>query len=81
VVTDPLKGGRVADLNSRTLEEIYEVRMLTEGRSARRGAAERMLRVDAERIAAILNMVDRADLTATERLTFNLNTVHLEILI
>ena len=28
VVLDPQKGARVADLNSRTLEEIYEVRMM-----------------------------------------------------
>jgi len=71
VVVDPQRGARVADLNSRTLEEIYEVRMLMEGRAARR-AAERMSSQDAERIGRILNNMDRDDLTATEWLALNL---------
>jgi DNA-binding GntR family transcriptional regulator len=71
VVVDPQKGARVADLNSRMLEEIYEVRMLMEGRAARR-AAERMSQAVAERIATILEKMDQADLTATEWLTLNL---------
>jgi len=71
VVVDPQKGARVADLNSRTLEEIYEVRMLMEGRAARR-AAERMSRQDAERIATILDKMDQPDLTATDWLALNL---------
>jgi len=71
VVLDPQKGARVVDLNSRTLEEIYEVRMMMEGRAARR-AAERMTPQAAARISAILDKMDRPDLTHTEWLALNL---------
>jgi DNA-binding GntR family transcriptional regulator len=71
VVADPQKGARVADLNSMTLEEIYEIRMLMEGRAARR-AAERMSELVAQQIRSILDKMDRPDITTTEWLTLNL---------
>jgi DNA-binding GntR family transcriptional regulator len=71
VVVDPQKGARVADLNSKTLEEIYEVRMLMEGRAGRR-AAERINKQAAQRIRTILDKMDRPDLTTTEWLALNL---------
>ncbi len=37
VVIDPQRGARVADFNSRELEEIYEMRMMLEGRAAAAG--------------------------------------------
>lgn len=71
VVDNPQRGARVGELNSKTLEEIYEVRMLMEGRAARR-AAERMTNPVAERIAVILDKMDRSGLTATQWLALNL---------
>jgi len=70
VVLDPQKGARVPDLNSRTVEEVYEVRMVLEGLAARR-AAERMTPEAAQRIRTILDKMDRPDLTATEWLILN----------
>jgi DNA-binding GntR family transcriptional regulator len=71
VVVDPQKGARVTDLNSKTLEEISEVRLMLEGLATRR-AAERMTPHVAQRISAILHKMDRPNLTATEWLTLNL---------
>jgi len=71
VVVDPQKGARVADLNSKTLEEIYEIRMMMEGRAARR-AAERMTKPAIQRIRATLDKMERPDLTTTEWLALNL---------
>jgi DNA-binding GntR family transcriptional regulator len=57
VVIDPQRGARVADFNSREIEEIYEVRTLLEGRAAER-AAERMTPETARRLRAILDKMD-----------------------
>jgi DNA-binding GntR family transcriptional regulator len=70
VVLDPQKGARVADLNSRLLEEIYEVRVRLEGWAAGL-AARRMTPQAAARIRNILDKMDRPDLSATEWLDLN----------
>lgn len=70
VVLDPQKGARVADLNSRRLEEMYEVRIRLEGWAARL-AARRMTSEAAARIRTILDKMDRPDLSVTEWLALN----------
>ena len=71
VVLDPQKGARVADLNSRTLEEIYEVRMRLEGWAAGL-AARRMTLEAAARTRAILDKMDRPNISVAEWVTLNL---------
>lgn len=70
VVLDPQKGARVADLNSRRLEEMYEVRMRLEGWAAAL-AAKRMTPDAAARIRAILDKMDRPDISVSEWLALN----------
>lgn len=70
VVLDPQKGARVSDLNSRQLEEMYEVRIRLEGWAARL-AARRMTSEAAARIRTILDKMDRPDRSVTEWLALN----------
>jgi DNA-binding GntR family transcriptional regulator len=70
VVLDPQKGVRVAELNSRRLEEMYEVRIRLEGWAAGL-AAKHMTPEAGGRIRAILDKMDRADISASEWLTLN----------
>lgn len=70
VVLDPQKGARVSDLNSRRLEEMYEVRIRLEGWAAGL-AARRMTPETAARIRAILDKMDRPDISVSEWLALN----------
>jgi DNA-binding GntR family transcriptional regulator len=70
IVIDPQRGARVADFNSRDLEEIYEVRMMLEGRAAQR-AAERMTPETAQRLRAILDKMDVADISPVDWVRLN----------
>jgi DNA-binding GntR family transcriptional regulator len=70
VVLDPQKGARVATMDSRTLEEVYEVRILLEGLATRR-AVERMTPEAIARIRVILEKMDRPDLSPSEWLALN----------
>ena len=70
VVLDPQKGARVADLNSRRLEEIFEVRIRLEGWAAAL-ASRRMTPEAAARIRAILDKMDRPDISVSEWLALN----------
>ena len=58
IVIDPQRGARVADFNSRDLEEMYEIRMMLEGRAAQR-AAERMTPEVAGRVLCAGDVVTR----------------------
>lgn len=70
VVLDPQRGARVADFNSRELEEIYEVRTLLEGRAAEL-AAERMTPEAAARLRAILDKMDTTDIAPVDWVRLN----------
>jgi len=70
VVIDPQRGARVADFNSRELEEIYEVRTLLEGRAAER-AAERMTPETARRLRAILDKMETPDVAPVDWVRLN----------
>ncbi len=70
VVIDPQRGARVADFNSRELEEIYEVRMMLEGRAAQ-GAAEHMTPETARRLRAILDKMDAPDISPVDWVRLN----------
>ena len=70
VLFDPQRGARVADFNSRELDEMYEVREMLEGLAARR-AAERMTPEAAQRIQAILEKMDVADISPAEWVRLN----------
>jgi len=70
VVIDPQRGARVADFNSRDLEEIYEVRMSLEGLAAQR-AAERMTPETAGRLRAILDKMDAPDISPVDWVRLN----------
>jgi len=65
VILDPQKGARVADLNSQRLEEIYEVRIRLEGWAAAL-AARHMTPEAAARIRAILDKMDRPNVSVSE---------------
>jgi DNA-binding GntR family transcriptional regulator len=70
VILDPQKGARVADLNSQRLEEIYEVRIRLEGWAAAL-AARHMTPEAAARIRAILDKMDRPNVSVSEWLVLN----------
>ena len=70
LVIDPQRGARVADFNSRELEEIYEVRTLLEGRAAER-AAERMTPETARRLRAILDKMETPDVAPVDWVRLN----------
>jgi len=70
VILDPQKGARVADLNSQRLEEVYEVRIRLEGWAAAL-AAKRMTPEAAARIRAILDKMDRPDISVSAWLALN----------
>ena len=70
IVIDPQRGARVADFDSRDLEEIYEVRMMLEGRAAQR-AAERMTPETAKRLRAILDKMDVAGISPVDWVRLN----------
>lgn len=70
VVIDPQRGARVADFNSRELEEIYEVRMLLEGRAAERAAAC-MTPETARRLRAILDKMETPDIVPVDWVRLN----------
>ena len=70
VVIDPQRGARVAEFNSRELEEIYEVRTLLEGRAAER-AAERMTSETARRLRAILEKMETPDIAPVDWVRLN----------
>jgi len=65
VVLNSQRGARVAVFDCRTLEEIFEVRMVLERIAAQR-AAERMTPQAAERTRGILKKMDRPDLSPAE---------------
>lgn len=71
VVLDPQKGARVVELNSRMLEEIYEVRIRLEGWAAAL-AARRMTPEAAARTRAILHKMDRPKISVAEWVALNL---------
>src|SRR3990170_4777322 len=70
VILDPQKGARVADLNSQRLEEVYEVRIRLEGWAAAL-AAKHMTPEAAARIRAILDKMDRPDISVSAWLALN----------
>ena len=70
VVIDPQRGARIADFNSRELEEMYEVRMRLEGLAAER-AATRMTPEAADRIRVVLDKMDAPDITPEEWVRLN----------
>jgi DNA-binding GntR family transcriptional regulator len=70
IVIDPQRGARVADFNCRELEEMYEIRMMLEGRATQR-AAERMTPEMARRVGAILNKMDVEDITPVDWVRLN----------
>jgi DNA-binding GntR family transcriptional regulator len=70
VVIDPQRGARVADFNSRELEEIYEVRMMLEGRAAQHAAAH-MTRETARRLRAVLDKMDAPDISPVDWVRLN----------
>ena len=70
VVIDPQRGARIADFNSRELEEMYEVRMRLEGLAAER-AATRMTPEAADRIRVVLDKMDTPDITPEEWVRLN----------
>ncbi|HSD52079.1 MAG TPA: GntR family transcriptional regulator [Candidatus Methylomirabilis sp.] len=71
VVLDPQKGARVVELNSRMLEEIYEVRIRLESWAAAL-AAKRMTPEAAARTRAILDKMDRPKISVAEWVALNL---------
>jgi DNA-binding GntR family transcriptional regulator len=71
VLFDPQRGARVADFNSRELEEMYEVRETLEGLAARR-SAERMILGAAKRIRSVLGNMDSPGITSDEWIGFNI---------
>jgi DNA-binding GntR family transcriptional regulator len=70
IVIDPQRGARVADFNCRELEEMYEIRMMLEGRAAQR-AAERMIPEVARRVRTILDKMDVADISPDDWVRLN----------
>ena len=70
VVIDPQRGARVADFNSRELEEIYEVRMMLEGRAAAR-AAERMTPETARSLRTILDKMEAPNVAPVDWVRLN----------
>jgi DNA-binding GntR family transcriptional regulator len=70
VVIDPQRGARVADFNSHELEEIYEVRMLLEGRAAERAAAC-MASETVRRLRAILDKMETPDIVPVDWVRLN----------
>jgi DNA-binding GntR family transcriptional regulator len=70
VVIDPQRGARIAEFNSRKLEEMYEVRMRLEGFAAER-AATRMTPEAADRIRIILDKMDAPDISPEEWVHLN----------
>ena len=70
VILDPQKGGRVVDLNSKRLEEIYQVRIHLESWAVSL-AVRRMTPDAAARIEAILEKMERPDITDSEWLALD----------
>ena len=70
IVIDPQRGARVADFNSRELVEIYEVRMMLEGRAAQR-AAEHMTPDTARRLRGILDKMETQDISPVDWVRLN----------
>lgn len=70
VVIDPQRGARVADFNSRDLEEIYEVRTLLEARAAEL-AADRMTAETARRLRAVLDKMETPDIAPVDWVRLN----------
>jgi DNA-binding GntR family transcriptional regulator len=70
VIIDPQRGARIAEFNSRELEEMYEVRMRLESLAAERAAA-RMTPEAADRIRVILEKMDAPDITPEEWVRLN----------
>ena len=70
IVIDPQRGARVAEFNSRDLEQIYEVRMMLEGRAAQR-AAERMTPEAAKRLRAILDKMEVTNISPVDWVRLN----------
>ena len=70
VIIDPQRGARIAEFNSRELEEMYEVRMRLESLAAERAAA-RMTPEAADRIRVILDKMDAPGITPEEWVHLN----------
>jgi len=70
IVIDPQRGARVTDFNCRELEEMYEIRMMLEGRATQR-AAERMIPEMARRVRTILDKMDVADISPVDWVRLN----------
>ncbi len=70
VIFDPQRGARVADFNSREVEQMYDIRTMLEGYAAQR-AAERMTPDVARRLSAILDKMDAPDISPVDWVRLN----------
>ena len=70
VVFDPQRGARVADFNSREVEQMYDIRTMLEGYAAQR-TAERMTPEAARRLEAILDKMDAPDISPVDWVRLN----------
>ncbi len=70
VIFDPQRGARVADFNSREVEQMYDIRTMLEGYAAQR-AAERMTPDVARRLGAILDKMDAPDISPVDWVRLN----------
>src|SRR5512138_1464036 len=70
VVFDPQRGARVADFNSREVEQMYDIRTMLEGYAAQRAAA-RMTPDASRRLAAILDKMDAPDISPVDWVGLN----------
>jgi DNA-binding GntR family transcriptional regulator len=70
VVFDPQRGARVADFNSREVEQMYDIRMILEGYAARR-AAERMTSEVSRHLEGILDKMDAPGISPVDWVRLN----------
>ncbi len=70
VVFDPQRGARVADFNSRDVEQMYDIRTMLEGYAARR-AAEQITPEVARRLEGILDKMDAPDISPVDWVRLN----------
>jgi DNA-binding GntR family transcriptional regulator len=70
VIFDPQRGARVADFNSREVEQMYDIRTMLEGYAAQR-AAERMTPDVARCLEAILDKMEPADISPVDWVRLN----------
>ncbi len=70
VIFDPQRGARVADFNSREVEQMYDIRTMLEGYAAGR-AARRMTPEIARRLEGILDKMDMPDISPVDWVRLN----------